>query len=135
MNSYPGVVNKASSKQNLLCDLQKFVHLKLGGDETKLGCRLIEKKIQDRIKALNRISKIETTYIEREAKKLPSMKELKVLRKEIVQFLEAALTGKKMGDQEFQTIQHNLIVLLIIKRSTSRDHLPTSQRLSLPNDL
>ena len=114
VNSYPRVVNKASSKQSLLGDLQKlvkFVHLKLGGNETKLGCRLIEKTIQDRIKALNRISKIEkTTYIEREAKKLPSMKELEILRKEIVQFLEAALKGKKMSDQEFRTIQHNLTI-------------------------
>ena len=118
LNSYPGVVNKASSKQNLLGDLQKFVkfvQLKLGGDESKLACSLIEKTIQDRFKALNRVSKIEKTlYIEREAKKLPSMKELELLRKEIVQFLEAALTGQKASDQDFRTIQHNLIALLII---------------------
>ena len=72
VNSYPGVVNKASSKQNLLGDLQKFVkfvHLKLGGDETELGCRLNEKTIQDRIKALNRISKMRKLHTMKEKPK------------------------------------------------------------------
>ena len=85
------VENKASSKQNLFGDLHKIVYLKLGEDETKLEYSLIEKTIQERIKALNRISKIEkNTYIERETKKLPLRKELEILRIEIVQFLETA---------------------------------------------